>query len=75
MASNSQNDINLQLQEILQELFEIPKEKIVPEALLADDLDLDSIDVSNARGSYINNTRWCSMVDRMSRGYTARETY
>ena len=32
------------LKEILDELFEIPRDKVVPEAKLYEDLDLDSID-------------------------------
>lgn len=32
------------LKEVLEELFEIPPEKVVPEAKLYEELDLDSID-------------------------------
>ena len=32
------------LSEVLEELFEIPQEKVVPEAKLYEELDLDSID-------------------------------
>jgi acyl carrier protein len=41
---NSRADIFKYLTEVLVELFEIPPEKIVPEANLYKDLDIDSID-------------------------------
>ena len=40
----SKADIKQVLSRYLQDLFDLPAEKIVPEARLADDLDLDSID-------------------------------
>jgi acyl carrier protein len=40
----TRDEIQAKLTEFLIELFEIPPEAIAPDALLADDLDLDSID-------------------------------
>ena len=40
----SKSDIAAVLSKYLQDLFELPAEKIVPNARLAADLDLDSID-------------------------------
>jgi acyl carrier protein len=40
----SKNDIEAVLSQYLQDLFELPSEKIVSGARLAEDLDLDSID-------------------------------
>lgn len=40
---NRENILKL-LKEVLEELFEIPPEKVVPEAKLYEELDLDSID-------------------------------
>ncbi|MDP9127465.1 MAG: acyl carrier protein [Pseudomonadota bacterium] len=40
----TRNEILTQLQDILGELFEIPAEKVRPEAKLFEELDLDSID-------------------------------
>lgn len=40
----TREDIWQQVRELLDELFEIPAEKVTPEARLYDDLDLDSID-------------------------------
>lgn len=41
---NSREDVLKQLREVLAELFELAPEKIVPEAHLYNDLDIDSID-------------------------------
>jgi acyl carrier protein len=40
----SRDDIALRLRGYLEEMFEVPAEKIKPEAKLYEDLDLDSID-------------------------------
>lgn len=40
----SKGDIAAVLSKYLQDLFDLPTEKLVPNALLSDDLDLDSID-------------------------------
>jgi len=40
----SKDDIFEKLRGYLEEMFEVPPEKIVPEARLFEDLDLDSID-------------------------------
>jgi acyl carrier protein len=40
----SKNEILTRLSEYLQDLFDVPPEKIVSEARLFEDLDLDSID-------------------------------
>ncbi|MDR3500935.1 MAG: acyl carrier protein [Parvibaculum sp.] len=40
----NRDEIYNKLKEFLTELFEIPAERISPDAQLADDLDLDSID-------------------------------
>ena len=40
----SKNEIQLELAKALQELFDLPPERITPGARLAEDLDLDSID-------------------------------
>jgi len=40
----SRNDILEKLTDYLEELFEIPRDKVTPEATLFEDLDLDSID-------------------------------
>ena len=40
----TRDEIQAKLTEYFTELFEVPAEKIVPEAHLIDDLDLDSID-------------------------------
>jgi acyl carrier protein len=40
----SETEIYQQLSGFLQDLFEVPEEDITPEALLYEDLDLDSID-------------------------------
>ena len=40
----SKSEIQAQLSKVLQELFDLPPEKITPGARLAEDLDLDSID-------------------------------
>jgi len=40
----SKSDITAVLSKYLQDLFDLPAEKITPSARLADDLDLDSID-------------------------------
>jgi acyl carrier protein len=40
----SRDEIHEKLKEFLAELFEIPADSVLPDALLADDLDLDSID-------------------------------
>lgn len=44
VTMNSREDILRYLREVLVELFELPAEKIVPEAHLYTDLDIDSID-------------------------------
>jgi len=38
------HEIHEKLSEFLEELFEVPREKVTPEAQLFEDLDLDSID-------------------------------
>lgn len=43
----SREDLALRLREYLEEMFEVPVEKIKPEARLYEDLDLDSIDAIN----------------------------
>lgn len=40
----SKTEIETELRKVLSELFDLPSEKITPEARLAEDLDLDSID-------------------------------
>ena len=40
----SKNDIAVVLSKYLQDLFDLPTEKLIPNASLSDDLDLDSID-------------------------------
>jgi len=40
----TRDEIQAKLTEFLGELFEIPPEKVFPNSLLAEDLDLDSID-------------------------------
>lgn len=40
----TREDIRRELAEGLEELFEVPPEKVVPQARLFEDLDLDSID-------------------------------
>ena len=40
----SKGDIALVLSKYLQDLFDLPTEKLIPNASLSDDLDLDSID-------------------------------
>lgn len=40
----TREEIQEELAGILEELFEIPREKVVPHATLYEDLDLDSID-------------------------------
>jgi len=40
----SKGEIQLELSRVLQDLFDLPPEKITPGARLAEDLDLDSID-------------------------------
>lgn len=44
VTMNSREDILEHVRDILVELFELPPEKITPEARLYDDLDIDSID-------------------------------
>ncbi len=46
----SRDQILSKLSEYLKELFEIPQEKVVPEATLFGDLDLDSIDAVDLVG-------------------------
>lgn len=41
----SRDELQRQLTEYLETLFEIPPEKITPDARLVEDLDLDSIDI------------------------------
>jgi acyl carrier protein len=40
----SKSDIAIVLSKYLQDLFDLPTEKLIPNASLSDDLDLDSID-------------------------------
>jgi len=40
----SKSDIAVVLSKYLQDLFDLPTEKLIPNASLSDDLDLDSID-------------------------------
>jgi len=40
----SRDELYATMQQYLQELFDIPPEKVTPDAKLFDDLDLDSID-------------------------------
>jgi acyl carrier protein len=40
----SKSEIQLELCRVLEDLFELPPEKLVPAARLMEDLDLDSID-------------------------------
>jgi len=40
----SKSDIAVVLSKYLQDLFDLPTEKLIPTASLSDDLDLDSID-------------------------------
>ena len=40
----SKEEIASELRNVLRELFDLPSEKITPDARLAEDLDLDSID-------------------------------
>jgi acyl carrier protein len=40
----SKSDIAVVLSKCLQDLFDLPTEKLIPNASLSDDLDLDSID-------------------------------
>jgi len=40
----SKSDIAVVLSKYLQDLFDLPSEKLIPNASLSDDLDLDSID-------------------------------
>jgi acyl carrier protein len=40
----SKNDIAVVLSKYLQDLFDLPTEKLIPNASLSEDLDLDSID-------------------------------
>lgn len=44
VTMNSREDILQHVRDILVELFELPPEKITPQARLYDDLDIDSID-------------------------------
>jgi len=44
VTMNSREDILEHVRDILVELFELPPEKITPQARLYDDLDIDSID-------------------------------
>lgn len=40
----NREELLIRLKEILDELFEVPPEKVLPDAKLYEDLDLDSID-------------------------------
>lgn len=40
----SRDDVYTKLRSYLEDMFEVPAEKITPQALLYEDLDLDSID-------------------------------
>jgi acyl carrier protein len=40
----SKNEVNMRLAHYLTDMFEVPEDKIRPEARLYEDLDLDSID-------------------------------
>jgi acyl carrier protein len=44
MASMSRDDILREIQRIMKELFKLTEDRVVPEARLGEDLELDSLD-------------------------------